>query len=181
MGVNWKKVGKYGLAAVTGGATLAVPGLSPLKSSDVGAGAYNPNFDPAIEQEQGDFSAYLKARSQGQGQSLAQMQTERGLRENERQGVQAIKSMGSVSPALRQRMIAQRQAQTGADIASRGGEAEMAERLNQQQLYASLLEQRRKQRLEEEQLRQGAYTASQEQRAGLIRGLAGAGATAMAK
>jgi hypothetical protein len=136
------------------------------------------NFDPAIEQEQGDFAAYLKARSQGQGQSLAQMQTERGLRENERQGVQAIKSMGSVSPALRQRMIAQRQAQTGADIASRGGEAEMAERLNQQQLYASLLEQRRKQRMEEEAMRQGAHTSKMESRSGLIRGLASAGATA---
>lgn len=142
----------------------------------LGTQGYKPQFDPSVEEDQRSLASYLSNRAKGEGQSLAQMQTERGLRENERQGVQAIKSMGSVSPALRQRMIAQRQAQTGADIASRGGEAEMAERLQQQQLYANVLEQRRKQRMEEEQLRQGAHTSKMEKRSGLWNAAGQAGA-----
>jgi hypothetical protein len=172
--MSLKKWGqKIGLAPFTGGASLFMGN----PETALGVAGYNPNFDPTVEQEQASLAGYLKGRSQGQGTSLAQMQTERGLRENERQGIQAIKSMGSVSPALRQRMIAQKQAQTGAEIATRGGEAEMAERLNQQQLYANVLEQRRKQRLEEEAMRQGAFQSKMEGRSGMIRGLAQSGAT----
>jgi hypothetical protein len=161
--------------------TLGLYGaLSGEGSNMYGTKGYNPNFDPAIEQDQNDLSGYLKARATGQSPSLAQMQTERGLRENERQGIQAIRSMGSVSPALRQRMIAQKQGQTGADIASRGGEAELAERQGAQQGLSELLMNRRKQRMDEEEMRQGAFQSKQESRSSLIRGLAGAGAT-MAK
>ena len=174
----WKKLGKGALNVATLGLS---GGLSSEGSNMLGTKGYNPNFDPSIEQDQKDLSGYLKARATGQGPSLAQMQTERGLRENERQGIQAIRSMGSVSPALRQRMIAQKQGQTGAEIASRGGEAELAERQGAQQGLSELLMNRRKQRMEEEQLRQGAFQSKQESRSSLIRGLAGAGATMMAK
>lgn len=171
-----------------GGALLGGPigaGVGYATGGDIGKAmgtkTYKPQFDQSIEDEQSNLSAYLKSRATGESPSLAQAQTTRALRDTERQGIQAIRSMGSVSPALRQRLIAQRQAQTGAEIATRGGEAELAERFGAQQGLADLLQARRKQRMEEEQLRSGAFAGAMEQRAGLWRGLGSAGATMMGK
>lgn len=148
------------ISGLVGGLTGNPLGTFNLKSA-LGTEGYNPNFDPYAAQQQVQLAEYMKKRAMGEMPSYAETATRNALQENLAAQQAGIRSIGGVSGALKQRMMANAAAKSGSEMARRGGEAALQERNEALGQYGTVLNDIRGGGQKEEAMRQGAFEDKQ--------------------
>lgn len=98
----------------------------------------------AVGQQQGDFANQLRAQIAGNGiPSLAQMQLQRALQQNQMQQAAAMGGVRGINPALASRLIGQQGAQMGQDTAAQAAMLRAQEQMNAQQMLGQALQAQR--------------------------------------
>jgi hypothetical protein len=97
----------------------------------------------------------------GEMPSYAETATRNALQENLTAQQAGIRSIGGVSGALKQRMMANAAAKSGSEMARRGGEAALQERNDALNQWGGVLNDIRGGGQKEEAMRQGAFEAKE--------------------
>ncbi len=148
------------LAPITGALGSTIGGGGSI-GDFLGTSGRTPSFDPYAAQRQTELAEIMRKRSMGEMPSYAETATRNALQENLSAQQAGIRSIGGVSGALKQRMIANAAGRTGSEIARRGGEAALQERNDAMNQYGGLLNNMRGAGAEEESIRQGAFESKQ--------------------
>ena len=109
------------------------------KTGLLGTGGYEVAVDPYYNEKTKQLADYLLMQSQGQTPSIAAEQSKQALLQNLLDQQAGIRSIGGISGALKQRMIANSRANTGTDIANQGAQLELQERQGARNLLADVL------------------------------------------
>lgn len=104
--------------------------------SDVEAAAQNQAQARAQQQ---DLAAMLAASARGEGPSVAEMQLQRTLDQNQRAAAGQIGSIRGMSPALAQRLITNQQAAQSQEAAGQGALLRAQEMMANRALYGNML------------------------------------------
>lgn len=154
--------------AIAGGPMLAPLGMlagSKMAGSSLGdplgTKGYNPTFDTETTAQQRNLAEIMRKRATGEMPSYAETVTKNALLENLAAQQAGVRSIGGISGALKQRMMANAAARSGSEIARRGGEASLNERNAAIGQYGDMLGGMRSQYAEEEGMRQGAFENKQ--------------------
>lgn len=110
-------VGDFGRKVVgqfMGGASEGGPGA-------FGVGRYRQRPDEAYTKATKDAIGAMRKRMEGRSPSFAEMATQDALRKNMQQQQAGIKSIGGISGALKQKLMAEQAGRAGQEIAAQGG------------------------------------------------------------
>jgi hypothetical protein len=149
------------LGGLTGGILGGKAGSKLDLSNTLGTRAYSPNIDTCAPQQQVALAEVMRQRAMGEQPSYAETATRNALQDNLLAQQQGIRSIGGVSGALKQRMMANAAARSGSEMARRGGEAALQEREGALNQYGGLLSAIRSGSMADEAMRKSAFENAQ--------------------
>ena len=135
---------------------------------------YDVSVDPTWREAQRVLAGQLQQRATGQTQSAAEIGLASALARNAQQAQAGIRSIGGINPALRQRMVAQQQGRTGAEMAAQGSALRAQEQAGAEKTLAGVLGQAESAALQEQAIKSGAHEAAQKRRQELMKGIGSA-------
>ena len=135
--------------------------------------------DPYYEAKQRAGIEEMEKVASGQTPSYAETATRNMLAKNLAAQQAGIRSIGGISGALKQRMVANAAARAGTEMSRSGGEAALSERMQARQALANMLAQARSGSFADVQAQQQNFQQNQAKRAQLAQTILAAGGQAM--
>jgi len=132
---------------------------------------YNIQEDPYGRNQQVALTDMMMARAKGQTPSIAQEQVRQGMQQNQAGINSTIRGMGGINNAMKQRMMINKGAQIGQDIAQQGGLARMQEQMETEKSMGGLLAQMRDADLGREKMSMESRNAKNDRKQSTIRSI----------